>query len=93
MSNSVIVVCIIPQSIATGKHHAAILTNKELWEDALVAAGLLSGDLTFPIVFAPEFHFSEFSSAVADMKNSVAVILFNFFLEKYSELPVFYFNL
>jgi len=60
------------QSIATGKHHAAILTNKELWEDALVAAGLLSGDLTFPIVFAPEFHFSEFSSAVADMKNSVA---------------------
>lgn len=36
-------------------------------------AGSSSGDLTFPIPFCPEFHFPEFSSAVADMKNSVAV--------------------
>lgn len=35
-------------------------------------AGLRSGDLVFPIPFCPELHFSEFSSAVADMKNSVA---------------------
>lgn len=39
----------------------------------MVNAGLVSGDLTFPIPFCPEFHFSEFNSAVADMKNSVAV--------------------
>lgn len=50
-----------------------MLTNDEFWEDALVDAGLASGDLTFPIPFCPEFHFSEFNSAVADMKNSVAV--------------------
>lgn len=35
-------------------------------------AGLRSGDLVFPIPFCPELHFAEFSSAVADMKNSVA---------------------
>lgn len=38
----------------------------------MVKAGLRSGDLVFPIPFCPELHFSEFSSAVADMKNSVA---------------------
>lgn len=64
------------QSIATGKYHAAVLTNSEFWENALVDAGLVSGDLTFPIPFCPEFHFSEFNSAVADMKNSVAVRLY-----------------
>lgn len=36
-------------------------------------AGRSSGELVFPIVFTPEMHFHEFSSAVADMKNSVAV--------------------
>ena len=61
------------QSIATGKFHAAVLTNRDFWEDALFAAGLVSGDLTFPIPYCPEFHFNEFASAVADMKNSVAV--------------------
>merc|ERR1719450_1343942 len=35
-------------------------------------AGKISGDLSFPLVYAPEFHFQEFKSAVADMKNSVA---------------------
>ena len=53
-----------------------------------VRAGSLSGDLCFPSVYCPgfyscypfltvipvslEFHFPEFTSAVADMKNSVA---------------------
>jgi probable aminopeptidase NPEPL1 len=32
----------------------------------------LCGDLCFPLVFAPELHFSEFNSEVADMKNSVS---------------------
>ena len=27
----------------------------------------------FPIPYCPEFHFTEFASAVADMKNSVQV--------------------
>lgn len=60
------------QGIAVGKHHAGILSNDETWESALVTAGRASGDLTFPMPFCPEFHFSEFTSAVADMKNSVA---------------------
>lgn len=60
------------QGIATGKYHAAVLSNSSDWEDKSISAGKLSGDLTFPLPFAPELHFREFSSAVADMKNSVA---------------------
>jgi probable aminopeptidase NPEPL1 len=60
------------QGVATGKYHAALLTNSEDWESIVVEAGLVSGDLVFPIPYCPELHFSEFSSAVADMKNSVA---------------------
>ncbi|KAG8447226.1 hypothetical protein GDO86_014621 [Hymenochirus boettgeri] len=60
------------QSIATGKYHAAILTNSEDWETACVKAGRKCGDLVHPLVYCPELHFSEFSSAIADMKNSVA---------------------
>lgn len=36
-------------------------------------AGRKSGDLLAPIIYCPELHFSEFASAIADMKNSVAV--------------------
>ncbi|XP_017337804.1 probable aminopeptidase NPEPL1 isoform X2 [Ictalurus punctatus] len=60
------------QGISTGKYHAAIMTNSEQWEMACVRAGRSSGDLTHPLVYCPELHFSEFTSAVADMKNSVA---------------------
>ena len=61
------------QGISTGKYHAAHLTNSEEWEKFCFEAGRASGDLSFPLVYCPELHFSEFSSAVADMKNSVAV--------------------
>ncbi|CAH0551586.1 unnamed protein product [Brassicogethes aeneus] len=60
------------QGIATGKYHAAVLSNNEDWETKSMVAGRTSGDLIFPIPYCPELHFSEFSSAVADMKNSVA---------------------
>jgi probable aminopeptidase NPEPL1 len=49
------------------------MTNSEEWERAGVVAGRASGDLLFPIVYCPELHFSEYTSVVADMKNSVAV--------------------
>lgn len=60
------------QGVATGKYHAAVLTNNGDWEDITMKAGQTSGDLVFPIPYCPELHFSEFASAVADMKNSVA---------------------
>ncbi|MBN3325164.1 PEPL1 aminopeptidase, partial [Atractosteus spatula] len=60
------------QGISTGKYHAAVMTNSEEWEAACVRAGRSSGDLAHPLVYCPELHFSEFTSAVADMKNSVA---------------------
>ncbi|XP_063218384.1 probable aminopeptidase NPEPL1 [Bacillus rossius redtenbacheri] len=60
------------QGTATGKYHAAVLTNDKNWEEAVVQAGRASGDLVFPLVYCPELHFTEFASAVADMKNSVA---------------------
>lgn len=60
------------QGTCTGKYHAAVLTNSENWERTCVMAGQLSGDLVHPIPYCPELHFSEFSSSIADMKNSVA---------------------
>uniref|UniRef100_A0A034W1I2 Putative aminopeptidase NPEPL1 n=3 Tax=Bactrocera TaxID=47832 RepID=A0A034W1I2_BACDO len=60
------------QGIATGKLHGAILTNTEEWETKALEAGRRSGDLLAPIIYLPELHFSEFASAIADMKNSVA---------------------
>ncbi|TUE53335.1 putative aminopeptidase NPEPL1 [Bagarius yarrelli] len=60
------------KGISTGKYHAAVMSNSEQWETACVRAGRSSGDLTHPLVYCPELHFSEFTSAVADMKNSVA---------------------
>lgn len=50
-----------------------MLTNSAEWEGACVKAGRKCGDLVHPLVYCPELHFSEFTSAVADMKNSVAV--------------------
>lgn len=60
------------QGISHGRYHAAHLSNSDSWENALFRAGALSGDLTFPAVYCPEMQFPEFTSAVADMKNSVA---------------------
>jgi probable aminopeptidase NPEPL1 len=59
------------QSICTGKKHASILANRQELETQAVAAGLRSGDLCYPMVYAPELLMKEFKSKVADMKNSV----------------------
>ncbi|XP_017005120.2 probable aminopeptidase NPEPL1 isoform X2 [Drosophila takahashii] len=60
------------QGVATGKYHGAVLTNSETWEAKSLQAGRKSGDLLASIIYCPELHFAEFSSAIADMKNSVA---------------------
>lgn len=61
------------QGTATGKYHAAVLSNDSALEAACIRAGLASGDLAHALPFAPELHFTEFTSCIADMKNSVAV--------------------
>lgn len=63
----------IPQGISVGRYHAGVLTNSDNAESAVLQAGKTCGDLNFPLPYSPELHFSEFNSAVADMKNSVAV--------------------
>ncbi|CAH0717609.1 unnamed protein product, partial [Brenthis ino] len=60
------------QGTATGKYHAAVLSNCAQLERRATRAGRASGDLAHALPFAPELHFAEFSSVVADMKNSVA---------------------
>jgi probable aminopeptidase NPEPL1 len=60
------------QLVATGKLHAGLMSNDGGLEDLMVEAGRASGDLVHPLPFAPEFYKPEFSSAVADMRNSVA---------------------
>lgn len=59
------------QLMATGKLHAAIVCNDEALEADAVAAGKASGDLVFPVPFAPELFRGEFQSSVADLRNSV----------------------
>ena len=56
------------QGVATGKHHASLLTNEEAWEPACAAAGKASGDLVVSTVdmktaFLP---FSKSPSAYSD---------------------------
>ena len=59
------------QMVATGRHFAGIVSDDEELESATVNAGKLSGDLTHALPYAPEFFSREFSSKIADMRNSV----------------------
>jgi probable aminopeptidase NPEPL1 len=59
------------QLVATGNLHAAVVTNDAKLQDVLHQAGRHTGDLTWPLPFVPEFYKAEFSSPVADMRNSV----------------------
>jgi len=59
------------QGVATGDLHAAVVSNDEAVEQALLAAGKATGDLCWPLPFAPEFYRAEFASPIADMRNSV----------------------
>jgi probable aminopeptidase NPEPL1 len=59
------------QGVATGDLHAAVVANDAGIEQALLAAGQATGDLCWPLPFAPEFYRSEFHSPIADMRNSV----------------------
>mmetsp|Transcript_20427 Transcript_20427/g.23686 ORF Transcript_20427/g.23686 Transcript_20427/m.23686 type:complete len:582 (-) Transcript_20427:19-1764(-) len=59
------------QLVATGKKHAGILANTEQAEKRAYDAGMRSGDLTYPLLYAPDLLKQEFASKVADMKNSV----------------------
>ena len=57
--------------ICTGNATSCTASNREGVERLSVESGRAIGDLTFPLLFAPEFFHSEFPSKVADMKNSV----------------------
>lgn len=59
------------QLVTTGKKHAGILAKTEELEQRTFRSGLTSGDLCYPMLYAPELLKSEFASKVADMKNSV----------------------
>lgn len=58
------------QAYACGKLHAGLMTNSDEWETKALKAGRSSGDLCHPFVFAPDLHFGDLNSSVADMKNS-----------------------
>ncbi|VDO91187.1 unnamed protein product, partial [Heligmosomoides polygyrus] len=58
------------QAYASGKLHAALLTNSEEWERKACIAGRRSGDLVAPLVFCPDLHFPDLKSPIADMRNS-----------------------
>ena len=58
--------------ITTGQAVSCTFSNRDGLEARSVASGKITGDLTHPILFIPEFYKQEFKSKVADMKNSVA---------------------
>lgn len=43
----------------------------------MVRSGRLSGDLCHPLIYAPDMHFQELKSEVADMKNCVTAATFS----------------
>jgi probable aminopeptidase NPEPL1 len=59
------------QSMATGKGHGALYCNDEAFEREAVEAGRRSGNTVHPLPYAPELYRGEFTSQVADMRNSV----------------------
>lgn len=59
------------QGVATGDVHAALVSNDVAVEQALIEAGRNTGDLCWPLPFAPELYRAEFRSPIADMRNSV----------------------
>ena len=61
----------------SGRSHSALITNVAIWEQYCVQAGKMSADLVHPMIYCPELHFNEFSSAIADMKNSTSVSYFH----------------
>lgn len=61
--------------MCTGKLHGAAMGNDEEVEAMAVEAGKHSGDLVFPILYCPELYRKEFASKVADMRNSVKVVI------------------
>lgn len=58
------------QHYASGKLHSSILTNDEQIERECVAAGRHCGELCHPMPFAPDLHFGDLKSSLADMKNA-----------------------
>ena len=58
------------QLISTGKVHAAILANTEELEQRAVKAGLASGDLCYPLLYAPDLLKEEFNSKVRQIRES-----------------------
>ena len=58
------------QLISTGKVHAAILANTEELEQRAVKAGLASGDLCYPLLYAPDLLKEEFNSKVRQIREN-----------------------
>lgn len=48
------------QGVATGRRHAAVLSNDEHLERLAVSCGRSTGDLVHPVVYCPEFFTEEF---------------------------------
>eukprot|EP01135_Chromosphaera_perkinsii_P000291 Nk52_evm60s62 gene=Nk52_evmTU60s62 len=59
------------QGMATGQYFASIVCSDDNLEEKTIKAGKRSGDMVWPMIYAPELLKQEFSSKVADMKNSV----------------------
>ena len=57
--------------MSVGKNFAALYCNDEQLETVAVIAGRNCGECCHPLPYVPEFFKNEFTSHIADMKNSV----------------------
>ncbi len=55
--------------IATGRRHAAIVSNDEHLERSAILAGQATGELVHPLPYCPELLRPELESSVADLAN------------------------
>lgn len=85
------------QGIATGETHAGVLAKTQEMEERIVKAGLKTGDLVFPLLYAPELLKKEFNSKVRLLTqnflylyafNSLNKSMYMYFISHYFRLPI-----
>ena len=70
------------QGIATGETHAGVLAKTQAMEERIVKAGLKTGDLVFPLLYAPELLKKEFNSKVRFLTQNFLYLSLYFQLTK-----------
>ena len=78
------------QGVTTGKRHAGILSRTKRLEERVMGAGMRTGDLVFPMLYAPELLKLEFSSKVSDDWMEIIGYFHHYFTTTYLSFTIFF---